>query len=348
MKALVINTKAIKENIGAIKLKAAGTPIYAELTGDAFGVGLLEAARLLRDEGIDHFAVSEPEDAARLREDGYVEEEILMIRSTTDPEELARLLDLKVICTVGSYETAVALDGVAGSRGTVAEAHLQVDSGVGYGGFLLTDVDKILQIYQYLPNIAVAGIFTQVRADGRTGKAEPDAFKNLVGKLRESGVETGIVYAAGVGALFAGEELPVEAVRIGGDFFGRTQLSSRKTKLQPVAWIEATVCEIRWVPKGHAVGSEDLVTVKEPTRVAVVPVGYYDGVTPANLEKKGLLGFVSDKLCVRLGEQKIRVIGDPGMLETLLNVTKEQCVPGDKVVIDIDPLWVRGLKREYR
>ena len=70
-----------------------------------------------------------------------------MLRSTTDREELEKLIDLNVVCTVGSAETGMALNGVAEARSTVAEAHIQVDTGMGFGGFLTGEPDKILSVY---------------------------------------------------------------------------------------------------------------------------------------------------------------------------------------------------------
>lgn len=89
-----------------------------------------------------------------------------MLRATTDREELEKLLDLNVVCTVGSPETGMALNGVAESRSTVVEAHIQVDTGMGFGGFLTDETDKILSVYRNLPNIAVTGLYTQIHTTG--------------------------------------------------------------------------------------------------------------------------------------------------------------------------------------
>ena len=91
MKTLVIEREAVKNNIGVIKERAGEAVIYAVLTGDGQGAGLVELARLLREEGIGRFAVSEPAEAAALRRAGFVEEEILMLRPTVDRAELEQL-----------------------------------------------------------------------------------------------------------------------------------------------------------------------------------------------------------------------------------------------------------------
>ena len=164
MRKLVIDRAAIKNNLTVIKDRAAGAAIYGVLTGDGQGVGTAALAQLLRDEGIGRFAVSEVSEAEALRHAGFVDEEILMLRATTDREELERLVDLNVVCTVSSVDTGMALNALAGNRSTVAEAHIQVDTGMGFGGFLVSEPEKLLLAYRSMPNVALSGVYTQLHA----------------------------------------------------------------------------------------------------------------------------------------------------------------------------------------
>ena len=98
VKHLVIDRRIIKNNLRAIKERAEGAAIYADLSANASGMGLFEIAKLLRDDGVRHYAASDPKDAAHLRSNGFTEETIMMLRSTADPEEIAQLIDQNVIC----------------------------------------------------------------------------------------------------------------------------------------------------------------------------------------------------------------------------------------------------------
>ena len=164
MRVLVIEKAAVKQNIRVVKRRAGGAAVYGVLSGDAGGAGIAEMAELLRAEGIGRFAVSEAEEAEALRKAGFVDEEILMLRSTTDREVLERLVDLNVVCTISSVDTGLALNALAENRSTVAEAHIQVDTGMGFGGFLVGEPEKILLAYRSLPNVALSGIYTQIHA----------------------------------------------------------------------------------------------------------------------------------------------------------------------------------------
>ena len=144
----------------------------------------------------------------------------------------------------------------------------------------------------------------------------------------------------------------LDAVRVGSAFLGRCR-RSRGDGLTTVGTGEAAIEEVRWLPKGHTVGSSDLVRLKKPTRVAVVPVGYQNGLGVERPRETGLFAFLrawrrGRRRWVRVGEQKARVIGQVGAIETLVDVTNLRCAPGDLAVFRVDPLYAKGLKRVYR
>lgn len=353
MKRLILEKEAIKKNLSVIKEKAGGAAVYAVLTGDAYGAGLVEMARLLREEGVVRFAVSEPEEAEKLRKAGFVEEELLMLRSTTDREELEKLLDLNVICTLGSYDAGVALNGIAEGRATVAEAHIQVDTGMGFGGFLSSEPEKILSMYRYLPNVALSGIYTQIHtaAGGERGaQLQLTEFTRVLDLIHDAGFETGMVHAAGSYALMHYDFARLDGVRVGSAILGRGRGGRSLTR---VGYGEATLEEIRWLPKGHTVGNDRLITLKKPTRVAVLPVGFQNGFG-LEVDRGGgawqalRRWWRSRSMTVRVGSQRAKVLGKVGAIETLLDVTELKCAPGDPVIFDIDPLLARGMKKEFR
>ena len=67
------------------------------------------------------------------------EEEILVLRSTADEGEIKKILQAGATATVGSYDAALALNGLAESQGMVCDVHIKVDTGMGRYGFLPTD-----------------------------------------------------------------------------------------------------------------------------------------------------------------------------------------------------------------
>lgn len=355
MRKLVIEKAALKHNLSIIKQRAQGCVIYAVLSGDGTGVGIVALARILRDEGIGHFAVSEISEAAALRDAGFVEEEILMLRATTDREELERLIDLNCVCTISCLDVGMAVNALAENRSTVAEAHIQVDTGMGYGGFLVSELEKILLAYRSLPNVALSGIYTQLHAvstgDGETHQ-QLKQFQCVLDAIHGQGFETGTIHAAGSFPLLHNQEALFDGVRAGSAILGRCR-RTRDDKLKTVGYGEVPVSEVRWLPKGHIIGADKPLILKKPTRVAVLPVGYEHGFGITAPRDDGFFSALrrwkkNRNRTVLIGGQKAKILGHIGATETILNVTNLKCSAGDLAVFDIDPLYARGFTREFR
>lgn len=355
MRILVIERSALKNNLAVIKERAAGAVIYANLSGDGGGVGTVPLARLLRDDGITRFAVSEIAQAEALRREGFVEEEILMLRSTTEREELEQLVDLNVVCTISSVDSGMALNALAENRSTVAEAHLQVDTGMGLGGFLVSEPEKLLLAYRSLPNVALSGIYTQLHAakpnDPET-RQQLQQFHQVLDTIHTAGFETGIVHAAGSFSLLHDQEARLDGVRAGSAILGRCR-RTRDDGLKTVGYGQAPLTEIRWLPKGHTVGVERPVRLRRPTRVAILPVGFQHGF---GVERPRACSFWEALLrwrrenCrfVRVNGQRAKIIGSVGASETILDVTRLKCAVGDTASFELEPLYARGFTVEFR
>ena len=124
MNRYVVSRELLERNIKELKKKAKGVPIWAVIKGDGYGLGALPLAEILREQGITHFCVTELREAELLRENGFLQESILMLREIRDRELLHCLLDRKVILTVGSRETAQIVNDIAAMRSDVAQVHL--------------------------------------------------------------------------------------------------------------------------------------------------------------------------------------------------------------------------------
>lgn len=352
MLQLVFDRAAIKHNIAAVKRRAGKSIIYAILTADGYGAGLVELATLLRDDGIGHFAVTDVADARKLRKAGFVEEEILMLRSTTDSNELNELLDLNVVCTVGSYETGVALNALAEQRSTIAVAHVLVDTGMGLGGFLPAEPEKLISIYQYLSNVAIAGTYTQLYAAGGDVNAQMELFQATLDTLHAAGLETGITHAAGSYVLMRSQGVQLDAVRIGSAFLGQCR-RRRGDGLKNACHAEATLDTVRWLPKGHTIGNYKQIRLSRPTRVAVISAGFQNGfgIQPDRTGSFWAWLLTRKRRKTRYVTwqgSKAKLLGGIGAEETAIDVTDLKCGAGDVVRFDINPLFAKGMQRVYR
>ena len=355
MKRLIIDKQAVRNNLAAVRERTGEAILYAVLTGDAYGAGLVETAKLLAEAGVTRFAISEPEEARALRKAGFSEEEILMLRSTVNRDELETLVDLNVICSIGSSEAGMALNSLAESRSTVVEAHVQVDCGIGYGGLVISEPDRIVSIFRNLPNVAISGIYTQFQSSGTSRKAmtaQLEEFHQIVRQVQQAGFETGIVHAAGSFSAIHHDFSRMDGVRVGSALLGRCK-REKDDGLQRVGFCEATIEDIRWLPAGHTIGYEHPIRLRKPVRAATLAVGYQNGLGVTRPRPMGIFqairrGKKGELPAVRVKGQKAKILGRIGAMETLVDVTGLKCAAGDLVQIEIDPLYAKGMPKEFR
>ena len=232
---------------------------------------------------------------------------------------------------------------------------------MGRYGFLPEDMDHILGVYREQKNIAVSGVYTHFNCAFGSKKLthqEFETFQKTVSAIREAGFETGTVHCCNSSAFLRFPEMHCDGVRLGSAILGRVPFH---TKLRPVGYAEAHVEELRVLPKGHPTGYGAMWTAREDTPVAIVPIGWYNGFRERcdggitrfrdclSLILRGLRGIFFRALpLVEVNGHKCRVVGQIGMLHIAVDVRGIECKPGDRVIVPINPLHVKGMKIQYR
>lgn len=356
MKVIVAEKNALRMNLTEIRNKAGSAEIVADLSADGQGLGLLRMARFLSEEGIQSFAVTETRDAVNLRRSGFTQEHILMLRSITDTRELRELMECGVTYTVGSNEAAIALNGLAGELHTVAEARIRVDTGLGQYGFLPSETESMLNLYRHMPGIAVTGMYTRLSGVNLKSAAEARyaAFMGAAQALQSQGVDTGMLMALDSCSLFRCEAGEQNAILIGSALIGRTPVKT--PGLTRVGAVEATLESAKWLPEGTVVGLGKGKKLKKATRVAVVDLGWCNGVgvlrrterqeMPLMAWRRWLIGKFEPTF--RVNGKRVSVIGQVGQTSLLLNVTRCEYAPGERAILDIDPRMLKGIPVELR
>ena len=363
MKRYLVERELIQNNIQVLQKKAGSAVIWAVLKGNGYGLGLLPMAETCRAAGLDHFAVTEIAEARALREGGFETEPILMLQPTADADEITALLPLHVIFTISSTEDASVLAGLAAQAGVTAEAHIKIDTGMGRYGFLPEEMDKILSVYSYMDHISVTGIYTHLHSafcNKKQTLQQADIFQGILKAITSAGLETGLAHISNSAALLRFPELTMGGVRIGSALLGRLSFKGGYG-LKRIGYCEATVEELRWLPKGHTCGYGAAWTARRPTRVAVLSVGWYHGFgcemgndifRPRDCLRKifsGLKGLIIHRsIYVTVNGKRCRVLGHIGMLHTVCDVTSISCSLGDKAVVNINPLMLKGMDVVWR
>lgn len=363
MKAYIVDKAQLADNIDKLVKQAGTVPIWGVLKGNGYGLGCVPMARILSAHGVDRFCVTELREANALREAGFTDNPILMMRQTQDPEEIHAMLDLNVIFTVGSLDAAMVLNGIAAERSAMAEVHLKIDTGMGRYGFLPEQVDQAIRVYEYQKNIVVGGIYTHFHSafcNEHDTREQYARFRQVVRQIQSAGYETGIVHCCNSSAFLRYPDMYCDGVRLGSALLGRV-IGANRLNLKRIGYTEATVEEIRWLPTGSTEGYGAAWRAKRPSRVAIVGVGWYHGFGTENghdlfrprdciraiLHNIRLL-FSGKALYVQINDHKYRVIGRIGMVHCAVDITDTNIKIGDRASIDINPLVQKGMKILYR
>ena len=362
MKAYIVEQSALTQNLRVLSELAGSSDIYGVIKGNGYGLGLVPMAKNLWANGITRFAVTELWEVRALREAGFRDAEILMMRETALKDELEVLLELGAVATVGCPETADAMEAVAAAASQKFPCHVKIDTGMGRYGFFPQDTDAVTAVYQrkYLD---VRGIYTHFHSafsSEADTRAQFAAFQGVLSALESAGIVPGVRHCCNSSAFLKYPEMHLDAVRLGSAILGRLSFPST-IPLKPIGYCEAQIEVIRDLPKGHSVGYGAPFRLKRPTKIAVCGVGYchgfgmdYDGELfrlrdcIRNALSAAKAFFTRRAAYVTVNGQRARVLGYIGMVQTICDVTDIPCQLGDPIRLEIGPLKVKGMDIVYR
>ena len=351
-----VSAAAIRRNIEKTQARAGEKTVWAVLKGNGYGIGLLNLAAICRAAGLTHFAVTEPEDAITLRESGSAQEEVLLLRPEQNAETLRNLCRHDVICTVASQQDAMALADAARAETMRARAHLKIDTGMGRYGFLPDQLDEILSCYEYLAHIDFCGVYTHFASafcSKSFTKLQAERFTMVCDAIRAAGYDVGHVHAGNSAALFRHLDDCQDGVRVGSALLGRLPF---RTDLEKVGVCRAELTEPRWLPKGATCGYGCAFRASKPIRIAVLPVGWYNGyATEIGADTfrirdclRRAFGALKSllfprRLTVTVGKQKCRVLGHVGMCHTTIDITRVHLSPDTMAELELNPTRLREI-----
>lgn len=343
MRAVVIDKTVVKTNLAVIRERAGFVRLMADLSANGQGMGLMNAAGICAEDGVNDFAVTEMRDAAALREAGFTDSSILMLRSVTETEELKELMALNVIFTVGSYDASIALNSLAEGRGAPAEAMIRIDTGFGQYGFQSEETDKILNVYQRMKGIAVTGLYTRIAPmkNAKLAKAQADEFIACVTKLQEQGIDTGLLMALDPAAQKRWDFGERSCMCFGPAMIGRAPNGGKE--LTRTGYIEASLEEIDWAAKGKNAGHDLNRKMGRTEKTAMLDVGWYNGVGLSGERQRTSVFRCQADPVIKVGGRKAAILGGIDATSIVLDVSRCECSPGSVAVIDADPRLVKGL-----
>ena len=348
MSRYIIEKDKLIENIETVK-RIAGVPVIGVVKGNGYGFGIREFTAVLKKNGIKTFAVTEVTDIPVLKEI-LDDEDILVMRSTCIEDEARIIAENGCIATIGSEEACRVMDAVSAELGVKTKCHLKIDTGMARYGFMPSEISKAIACYD-AKNLDFTGIYTHFSSAFRNAeltKAQLAVFKDCIEQIEKAGHKTGTAHCANSPALLNVEGVAMDSVRIGSAFTGRV-ITKSKTGLHRLGSLEAEVIEVKTVPKGYFVGYNGTYQTKEETKIAIVPIGHYDGFGLAKEKELVDLRYSlsvfknylkKKQMYVKINGRMYHVIGGIGLSHTAVNITGSDVKIGDTATVDISPLMV--------
>lgn len=311
------------------KLLPAGCALMPAVKANAYGHGAAPVARMLAELGARHFCVATAAEGAQLRQAGVPGE--LLVLGYTDPAQADLLARYGLTQTVTEPDHARALSG----RGKRLRVHLKIDTGMRRLGERWEDAEALKAAFR-LPNLTVAGAYTHLCAaddpsrEGRTFTlAQGAAFRRALDMLRARGCAVPRAHILSSYGLLRYPELGGGFARVGIALYGTLSTGEDTRRwgagLRPVLSLRARVAQVRVLAQGERAGYGLEFTAARPTRLAVLAIGYADGLP------RGLSNGAGAAL---LHGRRAPIVGRVCMDQTLVDVTGiPNPHPGDAAVL---------------
>lgn len=281
-KALIANLRAFRKRIGKTKL-------CLVVKANAYGHGIVPVAKIAQANGADWFGTATLDEAEILRQAG-VRKTILILGYVT-MKHLPEVLKQGYHLTVFNLETLQRLSAIAKRAGKKAHIHLKLETGTHRHGIMEQD---LLAFGDYLyehPELVVEGAsmhFANIEdtTDHTYAMKQLERFEHLVGRLEADGIHPKLRHTACTAATILFTKTHFDMVRLGIGAYGcwpsrETFVSAKERKARmtlrsALTW-KTVIGQVKEVPTGSAIGYGGTYKTTRPTRIAVLPMGYYEG-----------------------------------------------------------------------
>ncbi|MFL5679442.1 MAG: alanine racemase, partial [Chloroflexota bacterium] len=305
----------------------AGVRVYPVVKADAYGHGAVPVARAI-EAAVDGLSVATFDEAVELR-DGGVAAPILVLYPVP-AEVVADAARLGIALSVGDEvllgRLLAATPRSVGSSSPPLRVHVEVETGLGRGGFLPERLPGVVATVRAAPGVSLDGIWSHLQAPGdptRTSR-QGERFDASVETIESEGLTRHLV---ATGGLVTGAEPAYDAVRPGLATYGivpddmGTVAGALVPRLRPVMALRARPVRVADLPAGWGISYGPTFETSRPSRIATLPLGYGDGWSR----------MLSNRAEALVRGTRVSLVGNVAMDAVMADVTD---VPGPPVGVD--------------
>ncbi|MFJ9074449.1 alanine racemase [Streptomyces sp. NPDC102278] len=327
-----IDLAAVRSNVRALRERAPRAELMAVVKSDAYGHGAVPCARAALEAGATWLGTATPEEALALRAAGIGARILCWLWTPGGPWREAVEADVDV--AVSGMWALEEVREAARAAGRSARIQLKADTGLGRNGCQPADWAELVGAAvaaQAEGTVQVTGVWSHFACADEPGHPsialQLAAFRDMLAYAEKEGVEPEVRHIANSPATLTLPEAHFDLVRCGIAVYGVSPAPELGTPaqlgLRPAMSLKASVALVKNVPVGHGVSYGHHYVTERETRLALIPVGYADGV-PRHASGSGpvLVGgeirraagrVAMDQFVVDIGDADVAA-GDPAIL----------------------------------
>jgi len=305
-----------------------GCDIMAVVKANAYGHGAVEIAQTLIRHGVVRLAVFSIEEGIALRQAGITVS--IVILGPIFPEQLEALFTHRLTPVVSDPSTLAALGQCAAKGPSPYPIHLKIETGMGRLGLTQNELETILAKHTFPSSLRLEGLMSHLAdSDG----LDPDStnqqisrFEQAIAVIRKEGFSVPMIHLSNSAGIFRFPSTHYSLVRPGIMLYGYHTLphTVQAPDLKPVLSLTTRIAQLRLIQPGETVSYNRTFMAKQPTRIAVLPIGYSGGVNRQ----------LSNRGHVLVRGRRAPIVGRVCMDMVMIDVTMIPSVAvGDEVVL---------------
>lgn len=284
-----IDLDNLLHNYQATKNHVAPAEVAAVVKSEAYGHGAVPVARALQEQGCRTFAVAFVDEGIQLRRNGIPGD--ILIMGATLPNQFRAMADFALTPVLADMERAEAWAQLAQQLDERLPYHIKSDVGLGRMGLMPEQGEEAAATARALDrHIELVGISSHLSypsGDEELNLSEYQKFMDFCAPFEDfEGLQRHLA-ASQAAARF--ESMHLEMVRIGGLLYGINHIEPAPLDLRPVLSYSTRVAQVKTLPAGWWIGYNGQHPVTEPTDVAVLPLGWTDGLASYHIGSTDLL-----------------------------------------------------------
>jgi alanine racemase len=315
----VVDLAAIRANVATLKA-ATRAEVMAVVKAGGYGHGLVESARAARAGGATWFGTATLDEALEVRAAGFTEPVLGWLWSPGENDTLRNAIRAGIDVSVSSPWQLDAVRAGAASVGVTARIHLKIDTGLSRNGSYVDDWPTLVESAakaQAAGEVDAVGVWSHfVYADEPghpTIAKQIAAFRAALEVAERAGVQPQVRHLANSAATLTLPEAHFDLVRPGIAMYGLSPVPDpANSGLTAAMTLRAAISSVKRVRAGEGVSYGHVYTTSRETTLALVPLGYADGV-PRSATNVGPVAInggrytVSGRVCM---DQFVVDVGD--------------------------------------